>query len=322
MDLLLAGSSVLDSHAVRQRLHNAPLTHDERLLLNEPGLMLLCPIRRSTAPASLLGLLLLGMRADLDAYHADDQRGLQRLAAAATLAVAREAEAVARARLEAQHRAAQHANEQLRAYAAQAQELAAANERNRIAREIHDGLGHYLTMVTWQLKGARKVFDTDPLSARESIEEAYASARDALREIQRSVATLREAPDHSHPPLLETLEALIEKNRSMCAGITFTTTGTPRPVPGPTSDALYRAVQEGLTNVRKHAEGAQVTVHLDYTRPQQVRLVIQDNGPGTTNLDGGYGLVGIRERIAQLSGTVVTETAPGQGFRLMIEVPA
>lgn len=212
------------------------------------------------------------------------------------------------------------ANQKLRAYAAQAEALAMTEERNRIAREIHDGLGHYLTAIMLQLKGARSVFDTHPVSARESLEEAYQSAKNALQEVRCSVGALRE-PSVSQLPLPQGLAELIKQSSTAGVRTTFTQLGTPRALPSPITYALYRVVQEGLTNARKHAEHAHVRVQLDYRQLQHVRIVIEDDGPGTNYPEGGFGLVGLRERIERIGGTVTIQTALGQGFRLQIEVP-
>ncbi len=220
----------------------------------------------------------------------------------------------------------ERAYETLRTYTTQAEELAAATERNRIAREIHDSLGHHLTAITSQLKGARAVFETDPASTREMVEGAYRSAQDALRDTQRSVATLRESLVGQHRLLSEALNELIVENRLVGIRVALTQVGDPRALLPPTTFALYRSMQEALTNVRKHAAMAHVIVQVDYSSLSYVRLVVQDDGPGIDGppnaiASGGYGLIGIRERIEDLNGTVDIHTAPGQGFRLEIEVP-
>ena len=305
-DLLLAGSSVLDSHGVRQRLHTAPLTHDERLLLNHPGLMLLCPIRRSTAPASLLGLLLLGMRADLDAYHADDHRGLQRLIAAATLAVAREAEAVARARAEAR--------------AVHAAELERTKERNRLAREIHDGLGHYFTDINIQVAAVQALLDTNRPRALAALEKVQRLTEEGIVDVRRSVVALREAP-LEHRSLEEELTALVEATCVADIQTTFAVQGDRQPLRREVALALVRIAQEGLVNIRKHARATHAEVHLDYQRPTTVRLIIEDNGQGAQAITGGWGLIGMKERAIEAGGTIQFHTTPGHGFRLEVELP-
>ena len=84
---------------------------------------------------------------------------------------------------------------------------------------------------------------------------------------------------------------------------------------------MYRAVQEALTNVRKHAHASRVDVRLDYADPDGVRLTVQDNGVGTAEADGGFGLLGLRERAQLLGGTLQVTTAAGRGLLLELEVP-
>ena len=225
------------------------------------------------------------------------------------------------AELQAANQELAAANQHLSIFATQAEELATLKERTRISRDIHDGLGHYLTMVTWQLKGARAVFDTDPHRARESMEEAYQSALDALRETQRSVVAFRELPVNSTYTLTERIALLVKKNHTADIRPTFVISGTSRTFPTDVEDALYRTVQEALTNVRKHASHALVEVTLDFTQPSRVHLRIRDEGPGATSLHGGFGLIGIRERIENCGGSVSFHTAPGQGFVVEAEVP-
>jgi signal transduction histidine kinase len=84
---------------------------------------------------------------------------------------------------------------------------------------------------------------------------------------------------------------------------------------------LYRAAQEAMTNIRKHAQASSAEVSLDYRHPERVRLTVSDNGVGCADTGGGYGLLGIRERVQLLGGKVSVETAPGEGFALQVEVP-
>jgi len=97
-------------------------------------------------------------------------------------------------------------------------------------------------------------------------------------------------------------------------------TGAPRPLPLPAKQALFRAAQEGLTNVRKHAQATRAEVTLDY-RQEVVRLAVRDDGLGAEGASGGFGLVGVRERVHLLGGRVRVRTAPGRGFSLEVEAP-
>jgi signal transduction histidine kinase len=208
------------------------------------------------------------------------------------------------------------ANAQLRAYAAQAEELATSAERNRLAREIHDGLGHHLTVVQMQVRAARAVLPGDRERADELLGKAEDQARAALADVRRSVGALRESWE-SVPAALRTLTA-------ESAGVTASLElrGEPRTLPADAERALYRAAQEALTNVRKHAGVDRARVLLDYTGPGAVRLQVCDEGRGFDGRPGdGFGLTGLRERIGQLGGTVDVRSAPGRGVTMTVELP-
>lgn len=207
------------------------------------------------------------------------------------------------------------AHEKLRDYATQAERLATAQERNRVARDIHDGLGHSLTVVQMQVKAARAVLPTDPGKADEVLAKAQEQAENALSEVRRSVKALREPRS---TPLPDALRALASE-----AGVPaeLTISGAERPLPDEHREALFRAAQEGLTNVRKHAEAAHVDLLLDYA-DASVRVSVRDDGVGTNGAAAaGFGLVGLRERAEQLGGKLAFTSAPGEGSALSMEVP-
>jgi signal transduction histidine kinase len=211
------------------------------------------------------------------------------------------------------------AHEQLRGYAAQAEELATTQERNRVARDIHDGLGHHLTVVQMQVQAARAVLGTDPDRADAVLARAQDSATEALAEVRRSVAALR--AERTRPPLRAALEALATEATAAGTPTELRVTGEARPLPAEAEESLFRAAQEALTNVRKHAEAGSATVVLDFRGPATVRLEVCDDGRGLAGESGGFGLVGIRERAAQLGGRLDVTSAPGAGTTLLVEVP-
>jgi signal transduction histidine kinase len=213
----------------------------------------------------------------------------------------------------------EEANVELAAYATQAEELAMTQERNRLAREIHDSLGHYLTIVNVQIEAAKVVMDSDPHRALDAMNKAQELAQKGLTRVRESVAALRESPVSSRP-LHEAVESLVREAQSTGIVTEFEVAGQPQVLENKVALALYRAAQEGLTNVRRHARASRVDVLLDY-QPQQVRLVVQDNGVGAAETGGGFGLLGIRERMQLLGGRLETSTAVGQGFRLTASVP-
>ncbi len=212
------------------------------------------------------------------------------------------------------------ANEKLRASAAQVEELATSAERNRVAREIHDSLGHYLTGINIQLEAARAIFESEPERALDGIRKAQLLTQEGLAEVRRSVAALRDSPTHSRP-LAESLTRLAAECRTCGIEADFTVEGTPRPLMAQSELTLYRAAQEGLTNIRKHARATHAELTLDYQDERSVRLLVRDNGIGSVQNGEGFGLLGLRERAQLLGGTVWIQTGDRQGFTLELELP-
>lgn len=232
----------------------------------------------------------------------------------------------ARRRQEALRKDVEAANQQLREQAAQREELATTRERNRVAREIHDGVGHYLTVIKTQLDAAVALMPTQPERALEAVAKASKLSGDALDDVRRSVGALR--TDVIRPPLPEALRALTQE-----AGlpVTVRVEGEPRTLPPGVEHALFRSAQEGLTNVRKHAGASVAEVALDFRPEGRVVLAVTDNGKGAdlescvggpaAGRADGCGLLGIRERIAGLGGRVESGNRDDGGFALTIEVP-
>jgi signal transduction histidine kinase len=241
--------------------------------------------------------------------------GLGTLAAAAFTAVVTELlrrEQDARAELADAHA-------RLRESAAQAEQLAATQERNRVARDIHDGLGHHLTVVQMQVQAARAVLATDPDRADAVLAQAQEQATEALAEVRRSVAALREP--RATPPLASALQRLAEDTSAAGIPTEIEVIGTARPLPDEVGESLFRAAQEGLTNVRKHAGAERARVLLDYRDDGTVRVEVRDDGRGAVVDGNGFGLLGLRERAARLGGSVDVESAPGRGTTLRVAVP-
>ena len=211
------------------------------------------------------------------------------------------------------------ANAQLAAYATQAEELAMTQERNRLAREIHDSLGHTLTTVNVQIEAARVVMDSDPDRALDAMNKAQELTQKGLARVRESVAALRESPV-SNRPLQEAIASLVRETQSSGIITEFEVTGDTKALEHKVALALYRAAQEGLTNVCRHARASRVDVRLDF-QPGKVRLEIRDNGVGAVETNGGFGLLGIRERMQLLGGTLEIQTGAGKGFCLIATVP-
>jgi signal transduction histidine kinase len=212
------------------------------------------------------------------------------------------------------------ANDRLRGYAAQAEELATTQERNRVARDIHDGLGHHLTVVQMQVQAARAVLASDPARADAVLAQAQQQSAEALAEVRRSVAALR-AP-RTLPPLPEALATLAEETSAAGVPTALDVSGPARPLAADVEESLFRAAQEGLTNVRKHAAAASARLELAYGGDGTVRLEVRDDGRGTTVVpERGFGLLGLRERAGRLGGSVDVVSEPCHGTTVRVEVP-
>ena len=209
----------------------------------------------------------------------------------------------------------EEANARLRESAARDLEHAAMSERNRIARDIHDGLGHYLTTIAVQLEAARGLMKSDPEKAAATLGLAERQSREALEEVRRSVRALRS--DAPSPDLRDTIAGLINES-----GLTadLHVHGEPRTLPAAVVQALFRTAQEGLTNVRKHAGTKTVRVEIGYLSGRAT-IEIADDGRGASGAPGGFGLAGLRERLESLGGRLQAGSRPEGGYRLWAEVP-
>lgn len=213
------------------------------------------------------------------------------------------------------------ANRKLADYAVQAEELATVRERSRVAREIHDSLGHSLSALNMQLEAARAVFDHRPEKTLDALDKARDLARQGLGEIRQSVAALTTSPLEGRS-LDDALARLATQNAEAGIPTRLRVEGESRPL-GPRADlTLYRTVQEGLTNVRKHSRARRVDVVLDYSSPETARLAITDDGVGSDDPRDGFGLLGVRERVRQIDGRLRITTRPGHGLTLEVKIPA
>ncbi len=217
------------------------------------------------------------------------------------------------------------ARQRTEALAAEVAQLAAANERNRMAREIHDTLGHYLTVIHVQLEAARAVIGRDPERGLLAVTRAQGLAKDGLTAVRQSVKALREeGVEASVDGIAEQIASIVESVRDERFSVALTTTGTPRPVSAAVALALHRTTLEALTNVRKHANAAHVEIELAFRDNGLVQLRVHDDGKGAVEetVGSGFGLRGIRERAEQLKGRASFRMAPNEGFTLYVELPA
>lgn len=213
------------------------------------------------------------------------------------------------------------AHQQLRDYAMQIEELAAVQERNRIAREIHDSLGHALTTLNVQLQTASKLWQRDPLEAKPFLDQAQRLGKVAMQEVRQSVNALR-ADAVAEAPLEQSIATLVQEF-SQSTGIQVTMNLRLQTVPpAQMVKTIYRVVQESLTNICKHAEATTVEIDLQQTI-DRLYLSIRDDGCGFQPQvqPGRYGLHGMEERVQSLQGSFRIETAPGAGCCILVELP-
>ncbi|GAA0569329.1 hypothetical protein GCM10010172_62110 [Paractinoplanes ferrugineus] len=206
---------------------------------------------------------------------------------------------------------------------AQLARVAVAEERARIARELHDIVAHSLSVIVLHAQGAEYAFDRDPARTRAALGTIGTTGADALEEIRQLVRILRDgggggdepAPDH-------TLASVVERARAAGAAVELVVDGAPAELPRGVALAVYRIVQESLTNALKHAGPAPaVTVRVAY-RPGAVELEISDDGaPSVRTPSGGHGLIGMRERATLYGGTFDAGPYLGGGWRVRARIP-
>ena len=213
------------------------------------------------------------------------------------------------------------ANEQLRQYALRIEDQAALQERNRIAREIHDALGHALTAQSIQLENALLFLPPNAEKTKSFLEESQRLGARALQEVRRSIATLR-----SDPLQGQSLEGALTK---AIQEFQATTGITPhcdlqlsQTIPTEIRTALYRIIQESLTNIYKHSAATEVNIHLQQDH-NMLHLQVVDNGQGFNpeRNTTGFGLQGMRERITALGGQFWLFSQLGAGCRITVSIP-
>lgn len=228
----------------------------------------------------------------------------------------------ARARSQALLEELQVAHRKLQDYAVQVEELAVAEERNRLAREMHDTLGHRLTVAAVQLEGAERLIPDKPGRAVQMVATVRNQVREALAELRRTVATLREPleTDLTLEKALSRLTASFEDATDLKVQVRLPT--EERTLPEAHRMTIYRATQEALTNVQRHAQAQRVWVHLMYDDNRLV-LEIYDDGVGisTAHQPAGFGLRGLQERAVRLNGEFEMENRAEGGTRLRLSLP-
>jgi signal transduction histidine kinase len=208
---------------------------------------------------------------------------------------------------------------------AEAERVAAvAEERRRIARDLHDVIAHSVSVMVVQAGAAEDVFERDPARVLEPIRAVQETGRGALVEISRLLGLLREdgaelglAPQ----PRVEDLPKLVDEVEAAGLPIDLRVEGTPRPLPLGVDLSVYRIAQEALTNARKHSADARAEVVLRY-HDDAIELAVENDGVAATNGHrGGHGLIGMRERVAVFGGTLEAGPRPDGGFRVRALLP-
>ena len=200
---------------------------------------------------------------------------------------------------------------------------AVADERARIARELHDVIAHSVSVMTVQTGAARLLLDEDPDRAREPLLSVEETGRQALADMRRLLGILRsgeERADLAPQPGIGDVAALIEQVRDAGLAAELTIEGERKPLAPGIDLTAYRIVQEALTNALKHAGPARAKVDIRYGR-EKLHLEVTNDGPVQPNGRPGHGLVGMRERVALYGGTL--EVGPGidGGYRVRAELP-
>ncbi|MCU7728271.1 sensor histidine kinase [Actinoplanes sp. KI2] len=202
-------------------------------------------------------------------------------------------------------------------YAGRVAELSAATERNRLARDIHDSVGHHLTAISVQLAKAEAFRERDPAVADRAVGDARRAAGRALQEVRESVGTLRASPFGLTTAIAALADGLDDAGFRVSLEFSGSEAGHGRPE----REALYRVAQEALTNARRHAGADLVRVALRFG--PAATLEVCDNGRGFTlgEVGAGSGLAGMRERLAALGGTFLVDSTPGHGTRVTASIP-
>ncbi|MGB8955528.1 MAG: sensor histidine kinase, partial [Tumebacillaceae bacterium] len=222
--------------------------------------------------------------------------------------------------LDESHQALREAHDQLSGYARQVEALTATRERNQIAREIHDTVGHTMTALLVQLQAGRKLQDRDPEKSRETLLRCEDLARSALQEVRLSVRAIRDE-DGPEASLIDALRKLLSDFSEMSdMAAHLHVQGHPGVIGQALQPALYRIVQESLTNAKRHGSAGNASVTLTCT-DQKVTLEIGDDGIGSGEIAPGFGLINMRERVEEQGGTIQFASEAGRGFCVSVTFP-
>jgi signal transduction histidine kinase len=212
--------------------------------------------------------------------------------------------------------------QELETYAGNTASIAKQDERNRISRELHDTLGHYLVGMNIQLQKAAAYREIDPEESYLAVEKAREASSDAMRELRQTLSNLREMEEtYDFKQEIEKMLSAVKENN---LEVNFVYNGSPDGYSELVLTTLQRAVQEGLTNVQKHSQATQVDLRIDFNR-REASLLLEDNGIGFSNRDrekdGHYGLNGLEERIDLVGGKIRIQSRKDKGTKIKINIP-
>ena len=205
---------------------------------------------------------------------------------------------------------------------------AAAEERARIARELHDVIAHNLSVIVIQAGAAQRVLDEQPEEAREALRQVEVTGRVAMTEMRRLLGVVRRGDDEPltvPQPGVASLSTLLDDVRAAGLTVTLRTSGDDRPLPPGVDVSVYRIVQEALTNTLRHAQATRATVDIRYL-PGSVEIEVVDDGSGATDArwdteGGGHGLAGMRERAGLFDGAFEAGPRSSGGFAVRVTLP-
>lgn len=207
---------------------------------------------------------------------------------------------------------------QLKQYSEEIKHLTTLSERNKIARDLHDTLGHELTGLIMQMEMSSRLMNQDLTKGQAILEEAKSSARGSLSQVRAIVDTLKS--DEEKEWTQNSIKELIDHFSDMTdVRINYDSSGEGTVNPD-ISLTLYRIVQEALTNAVRHGKASKINIHIDY-RPEEVAFIIHDNGKGCLDPDYGNGLSGMKERIFALHGDLTFDGTKGFLIQGSIPIP-
>ena len=211
---------------------------------------------------------------------------------------------------------------ELEQYAARSINLAKQEERDRISRDLHDSLGHYLVATNIQIQKAAAYREISPEESETALAQAQQATSDAIKEMRKTLKDLREIDDNFD--FLADVEGLVDGARNQGLPVDLVIEGGEVGFSELVLITLYQALREGLTNIEKHAQASQVEIKIQFYR-RKARLTILDNGvgfsPDIVDESQNFGLIGIRERVSMVGGRMQIQSDPDAGTKLILTLP-